>query len=61
MEISNVERIVSVETMPVWAQVAFVVGVIFVIAMIFAVAWISGASDGDRAKYGHGKRGQGRD
>lgn len=61
MDISHVTKVLPPETMPVWAQVAFCIGTLVVLAALFVVAWMQGASDGDRARYGHGKRGQGRD
>lgn len=61
MEISHVTKVLPPEALPVWAQVALGFGLFVFVVMVFTVAWMQGASDGDRARYGHGKRGQGRD
>lgn len=61
MEISHVTKVLPPETLPVWAQVALGVGALVFLVMLLVVAWMQGASDGERARYGHGKRGQGHD
>ena len=61
MDISHVTDGLPPDVLPVWVQVALGVGAFVFLVMLLVVAWMQGASDGERARYGHGKRGQGRD
>jgi hypothetical protein len=60
MEVSNVTKVVTSVPMPPWAQIAFIMVFFLVAVAVFVLVFFQNADEKTRARYGLGKKGQGK-